>query len=164
MGGNGGDGLAARRAAVVATAVSQLGVREVGFNAGPDVEKYLRLVGSPPRSAWCSCFVSWCLRGGGVFTARFGRARDWFDKRHIVWARGRGAAPQPGDVVGYEWDAGHVSHVELLEQWGAGPTPVTIGGNTRGAGRSREGDGVFRCWRDKRQITYAADVIANPKY
>lgn len=164
MGGNGGDGLAARRAAVVAAAVSQLGVREHGFNAGPDVEKYQRVTGNHRGEPWCSSFVSWCFRAGGVITARFGAARSWFDRRHVVWRRGQGQAPQPGDLAGYRWGGAAIHHVGLIERWPAGPTAVTIEGNTSGRGRVREGDGVFRCWRDKRQIEEAADVISSPAY
>ncbi len=129
------------------------------------MEKYIRFVGSPPKSAWCSCFVSWVLRQGGVITARFGRARDWFDKKHIIWAGGKGATPQPGDLTGYKWGAANISHVGIVEKWGTGPSCVTIEGNTGGGGAlQREGQGVYRNWRDKRQITCVADVISNPKY
>jgi len=139
-------------------------VREVGFNAGPDVEKYIKFVGSPPRSAWCSCFVSWVLRTGGVLTARFGKAKSWFDKAHIIWAGGQGKTPQPGDLPGYKWGSSEVHHVGLIEKWPPGVTAVTIEGNTSGGKQNREGDGVFRNWRDKRQMAYVADVISTPTY
>lgn len=140
-------------------------MREVGRNGGPAVERYIKFVGSPAGSPWCSCFVSWVLRQGGVLTARFGRARDWFDKKHIIWAGGRGATPQPGDVVGYTWGMGRISHVGFIERWGTGVSAITIEGNTGGGGAlQREGEGVYRNWRDKRQMTYVANVIDNPKY
>ncbi|MGI4834622.1 MAG: CHAP domain-containing protein [Janthinobacterium lividum] len=128
------------------------------------MEKYLHFVGSPARSAWCSCFVSWVLRQAGVLTARFGRARDWFDRAHIIWARGQGKTPQPGDLTGYEWGSNQVHHVGLIEQWPPGVSCVTIEGNTSGGRQNREGDGVFRNWRDKRQIAFVADVLDNPRY
>lgn len=128
------------------------------------MEKYQKFGGGKRGDAWCSWFVTWCLRTSGVLTAKFGRARSWFDKAHIIWARGQGQTPQPGDLVGYSWGADHISHVGLIERWPAGVTAVTIEGNTSGGRQNREGDGVFRNWRDKRQMTYVADVISNPKY
>lgn len=141
-------------------------MREVGHNAGPQVEKYQRAGGGRKGDAWCSWFVTWCLRTGGVLTAKFGAARSWFDKRHIIWQQGRGATPRPGDVVGYQWNGGpHINHVGIIERWGTGVTCLTIEGNT-GGGRAllREGQGVYRNWRDKRQVRAVADVISNPKY
>ena len=150
--------------------LSQLGVREHGFNAGPDVEKYIRLVGSPPHSAWCSCFVCWVLRKAGVITALFGRACDWFDAAHTIWRGGHQVAgrppPRPGDLLGYTWGADHICHVELLiGEWGSGPAVKALGGNT-GGGRAllREGDGVFVNWRLKRMVAAVADPIDNPHY
>lgn len=155
----------ARRLAVVATAVGELGVREHGFNAGPDVEKYQHSTGNHRGEPWCSSFVAWCLRRGGVITGRFGAARSWFDRRHVIWRRGEGDTPQPGDLVGYRWGADHICHVGLIENWPAGISCTTIEGNTHGHGMlSREGDGVYRNWRDKRQVAYVADVISDPRY
>ena len=44
-----------------ATAEANKGVREVGKNAGPDVEKYLHSLGMTKGSPWCAAFVSWCV-------------------------------------------------------------------------------------------------------
>lgn len=141
-----------------------MGVREHGFNAGADVEKYQHVTGNDRGSAWCSSFVSWCLKIGGIVTAKFGAARSWFDKRHTIWANGQGKTPQPGDLPGYKWGSSQIHHVGLIERWPPGVSCVTIEGNTHGYGLSREGDGVFRNWRDKRQIAAVADVISNPRY
>lgn len=140
-------------------------MREVGYNAGPAVEKYQRFGGGKKGDAWCSWFVTWCLRQGGVLTARFGRARSWFDARHTIWQQGRGVTPRPGDLTGYRWGASHISHVGIVESWGSGVSCLTIEGNT-GGGKAllREGQGVYRNWRDKRQVWAVADVISNPKY
>ena len=154
----------AQRAAVVTAAVSQLGVREHGFNAGPDVEKYQRVSGNHRGDAWCSSFVSWCLKTAGIGTARFGAARSWFDRRHVIWAHGMGRTPQPGDLTGYRWGSREIHHVGIVEHWSPGVSCVTIEGNTHGFGRHREGDGVFRNWRDKRQVSAVADVVDNPRY
>jgi len=139
-------------------------VREHGFNAGSDVEKYQRCTGNNRGEPWCSSFVSWCLKSAGVVTARFGAARSWFDRRHVIWSHGRGRTPQPGDLTGYRWGGSTIHHVGLIERWPPGVSCVTIEGNTHGHGLSREGDGVYRNWRDKRLVAEVADVISNPHY
>lgn len=139
-------------------------MREHGFNRGPEVEKYQRAGGGRPGDAWCSWFVSWCLRTQGVACRAFGAAKSWFDQAHTIWRYGAGKTPQPGDLNGYTWGADHVCHVELVKSWPPGVSMEAIGGNTHGHGLSREGDGVFLNWRDKRQIAFVADVIDNPRY
>lgn len=150
-------------------ALSQVGVREHGFNRGKEVELYQRGGGGKPGDAWCSWFVSWCLRQARVATAYFGRARSWFDARHTIWINGHQVpdrpAPQPGDLLGYTWGADHICHVELLQKWTTGPSCQAIGGNT-GGGRAllREGDGVFVNWRLKRNVKSVANAIDTPSY
>ena len=150
-------------------ALSQVGVREHGFNRGQEVEMYQRGGGGKPGDAWCSWFVSWCLRTAKVLTAYFGAARSWFDARHVIWTNGApvagSPAPQPGDLLGYTWGADHICHVELLLAWTTGAACRAIGGNT-GGGRAllREGDGVFVNWRLKRNVKSVANVIDNPTY
>ena len=150
-------------------ALTQVGVREHGFNRGADVEKYQRAGGGKPGDAWCSWFVSWCLRQAGVVVRAFGKAKSWFDARHVIWLNGHQVAghpaPQPGDLLGYTWGADHVCHVELLQKWSEGPACQAIGGNT-GGGKAllREGDGVFVNWRLKRNVHAVANVLDDPTY
>jgi len=63
---------------------------------------YQRAGGGKPGDAWCSWFVSWCLRQAHVATAYFGRARSWFDARHTIWTNGHSLpgcpAPRPNDL------------------------------------------------------------------
>jgi hypothetical protein len=150
--------------------MSQVGVREHGCkNCGPEVEMYQRAGGGKRGDAWCSWFVSWCLRQAKVLTAYFGAARSWFDVRHTIWTNGHQVAgkpaPQPADLLGYTWGADHICHVELLAKWTDGPSCQAIGGNT-GGGKAllREGDGVFVNWRLKRNVKSVVNVIDNPKY
>jgi hypothetical protein len=150
-------------------ALSQVGVREHGFNRGKQVELYQRAGGGKPGDAWCSWFVSWCLRQAHAGTSYFGRARSWFDARHTIWTNGHPVpgcpAPQPGDLLGYTWGNPAIAHVELLLDWTTTPSCKAIGGNT-GGGRAllREGDGVFINWRLKRLVKSVANPIDNPKY
>lgn len=133
---------------VVQIALSQVGVREHGQNAGPEVEKYLREVGLGPGYSWCGAFVAWvfaeAVRQGGyddlvgppLFKGSAGALRTLALNPMLrvdqpVW---------PGIYVLDHGDGkGHV---------GFGIEPLANGifrdvsGNTNSAG-SREGDSVW---------------------
>lgn len=145
-----------------ATAEANKGVREVGKNAGPDVEKYLQCLGMTKGSPWCAAFVSWC-----VMTSRglakppkwcSGSAVSLFQmsgknavkvtpvdadykskvKPGYIWSRAQDATAAAAARKG-SWCQGHTGIVVAVDAIGF----HTIEGNTNAAG-SREGDGVYR--------------------
>ena len=145
-----------------ATAEANKGVREVGKNAGPDVEKYLHCLGMTKGSPWCAAFVSWC-----VMTSRglakppkwcSGSAVSLFQmsgknavkvtpvdadfkskvKPGYIWSRAQDPAAAAAARKG-SWCQGHTGIVVAVDAIGW----HTIEGNTNAAG-SREGDGVYR--------------------
>ena len=145
-----------------ATAEANKGVREVGKNAGPDVEKYLHCLGMTKGSPWCAAFVSWC-----VMTSRglpkppkwcSGSAVSLFQmsgknavkvtpvdadykskvKPGYIWSRAQDATAAAAARKG-SWCQGHTGIVVAVDAMGF----HTIEGNTNAAG-SREGDGVYR--------------------
>jgi hypothetical protein len=145
-----------------ATAEANKGVREVGKNAGPDVEKYLHCLGMTKGSPWCAAFVSWC-----VMTSRglakppkwcSGSAVSLFQmsgknavkvtpvdadykskvKPGYIWSRAKDATAAAAARKG-SWCQGHTGIVVAVDAIGF----HTIEGNTNAAG-SREGDGVYR--------------------
>ena len=145
-----------------ATAEANKGVREVGKNAGPDVEKYLHCLGMTKGSPWCAAFVSWC-----VMTSRglakppkwcSGSAVSLFQmsgknavkvtpvdadfkskvKPGYIWSRAQDATAAAAARKG-SWCQGHTGIVVAVDAIGF----HTIEGNTNAAG-SREGDGVYR--------------------
>lgn len=145
-----------------ATAEANKGVREVGKNAGPDVEKYLHCLGMTKGSPWCAAFVSWC-----VMTSRglakppkwcSGSAVSLFQmsgknavkvtpvdadfkskvKPGYIWSRAQDPAAAAAARKG-SWCQGHTGIVVAVDAIGF----HTIEGNTNAAG-SREGDGVYR--------------------
>lgn len=145
-----------------ATAEANKGVREVGKNAGPDVEKYLHCLGMTKGSPWCAAFVSWC-----VMTSRglakppkwcSGSAVSLFQmsgknavkvtpvdadfkskvKPGYIWSRAQDPAAAAAARKG-SWCQGHTGIVVAVDAVGW----HTIEGNTNAAG-SREGDGVYR--------------------
>lgn len=150
--------------AIIATATAEAnkGVREVGKNAGPDVEKYLHCLGMTKGSPWCAAFVSWC-----VMTSRglakppkwcSGSAVSLFQmsgknavkvtpvdadykskvKPGYIWSRAQDATAAAAARKG-SWCQGHTGIVVAVDAIGF----HTIEGNTNAAG-SREGDGVYR--------------------
>ena len=150
--------------ALIATATGEAnkGVREVGKNAGPDVEKYLHCLSMTKGSPWCAAFVSWC-----VMTSRglakppkwcSGSAVSLFQmsgknaikvtpvdadfkskvKPGYIWSRAQDATAAAAARKG-SWCQGHTGIVVAVDATGF----HTIEGNTNAAG-SREGDGVYR--------------------
>jgi hypothetical protein len=138
-------------------------VREVGRNAGPDVERYQRAVGLPKGSPWCAAFVSWCYMASKGLT----KAPGWCSgsavslyqtagrsktavrvtpldadfqskvKAGMVWSRAQDAEAATAARKGV-WCQGHTGIVVKVDSLGF----HTIEGNTNAAG-SREGDGVY---------------------
>ncbi|MBC6988914.1 CHAP domain-containing protein [Hymenobacter sp. BT491] len=126
------------------------------------MEMYQRMGGGKKGDAWCSWYVSWCLRMAGFKTPNYGRARSWFaDKNRIAYNHGRMSKayglPRTGDLVGYDWNKATVSHVGFIDLWPAsGPSCQTVEGNTSGGLLNRDGQGVFKNWRLKKQVAYVA--------
>jgi hypothetical protein len=114
------------------------GVREVGTsNSGPDVEKYLKVVGLGPGHPWCAAFVSWCLRQAGLLELPKGAAavRNWQAWRGVAPVK----LPRRGDLM-FWLNPDLTGHIGFVA--GVGPGWVrTIEGNTNAAG-SREGTHV----------------------
>lgn len=145
---------------VIATAESQLHVREkTGKNDGKEVERYLRNVGLGKGYAWCAAFVAWCHDENNIPNARSAYSPDWF-RSNVVYERntlsGIDFKSKPAQVFGLYFESkGRVAHVGLI----TGETKfsyTTIEGNTDADG-SREGDGVYRKIRNKRSIYVISD-------
>ncbi len=141
------------QAAILDTAISQIGVQEVpkGSNAGPEVEKYLRSVGLGKGYSWCMAFVYWCAVQASLRTGlpnalkRTGGVMDQFNSRPAL----RVSAPQPGDVFIMDYGKG-LGHTGIVEKV-VGTTIHTIEGNTNDEG-SREGYEVCRRKRSAASI------------
>jgi len=162
----GGVELSKAASALILTAFAEADkkVREVGRNAGPDVERYQRAVGLPKGSPWCAAFVSWCYMASKGLT----KAPGWCSgsavslyqtagrsktavrvtpldadfqskvKPGMVWSRAQDAEAATAARKGV-WCQGHTGIVVQTHALGFD----TVEGNTNAAG-SREGDGVYR--------------------
>lgn len=143
--------------AALRIAITQIGVREVGRNSGPQVNQYLDAVNLPPGYAWCAAFVYWCyaqaaraipLKNPLVQTA--GVLNHWNKaKAHGARLISQAAALadpsliKPGMIFVMEFGhgTGHTGIVESVDR--AKLTITSIEGNTDTVG-SREGVEVAR--------------------
>lgn len=131
---------------VLAQALSQVGVREVGVNRGERVDAYLRKTGVPLGQPWCAAFVWWCfvrtyesLEGTPPIprTARCETLR--------LWAKRQGklhSTPRRGDLFLILNASGKATHTGFVLAT-ADRLFTTVEGNTNSGG-SREGDGVYK--------------------
>jgi hypothetical protein len=149
------------RECVVKTFTSQLGVREAtGHNDGVEVEKYLASCRLKAGNPWCAAFVNWTLEQCNAPHRESGWSPAWFTDKTTILSSGNDAGyrPQPGDVFGIYFTEKHrVAHVGFILQWN-GDKVTTIEGNTNTMG-SREGDGVYKKIRLRKQIYVVANWI-----
>lgn len=138
------------------TCESQLGVRELtGNNDGLMVETFLRSVHLEKGNAWCAAFVSWVYQQCKIISPISGWCPDWFPADKVIYKSNQPTinqrAPQTGDVGGiYFPSKKRIAHMFIIILW-TDKYALTIEGNTNEAG-SREGDGVYKKKRLKRQI------------
>jgi hypothetical protein len=143
------------------TYTSKLGVRErSGRNDGVEVESYLSYVWLKPGQPWCAAFVSWTMGQNSIKRARSGGCVALMEQGRTIFIKDKTAQiPQYGDVFFiYFPEKKRVAHTGFVDQWGE-TMVITVEGNTNEAG-SREGDGVYRKRRLKRQI-YAVSTFLN---
>jgi len=153
-----------KRAAVIETAQSQIGVREAtGRNDGVQIELYLETVGLKKGNPWCAAFVAWCFRQCNINAPLSGYCPVWFRGNAVIYKRGSGTTfsnsnIRCGDVFGiYFPEMKRIAHQGLIESIQK-DCIITVEGNTNDM-LSREGDGVYRKRRQVRQIYMVANYI-----
>lgn len=136
---------------IINLANSQVGVREVGFNSGKEVESYQKAVDNKAmREAWCMAFVQWVIK---KVCAQYGIKTVLYPSENCqqvyihTMPRYQSSVPVVGGAfihqsrtVSYK---GHTGIVTGKAR--AGVFPATEG-NTNKAGSS-EGDGVYKKYR-----------------
>lgn len=126
---------------IVQIALAQVGTHETNSDNDSATCKY-QGSGCPPGEEWCADFVSWIYNQAGMpFTGGLdggwripgaAAVADWF-KANGIWINNPAApvpvndpkAPQPGDLVYYPDNGGHVNIVVSYD----GKTVTTVGGN-----------------------------------
>lgn len=141
------------RKLILCIAQAQLGIREAtGKNDGVAVEQYLIYTNNKKGEPWCASFVSWVYGQAGYPLPR----TAWSPALFPLGTRTD--EPQPADVFGiYFSKLKRIAHCGMVERTRANWI-YTIEGNTNLAG-SREGDGVYRKIRHRRNIKYYANWI-----
>lgn len=131
--------------ALLAVAVTEIGVREGWRNGGVRVDEYLASVGLPSGYPWCAAFIHWAAgkaRPAGFVNPcpRTAGALKLWELSHPDCKRFQ---PAPGRV--FVLDKGHgLGHVGIVEHVSTEDGSVTsIEGNSNREG-SREGDSVVR--------------------
>lgn len=139
---------------------SQVGVRELtGKNDGDQVEIYLRSVGLRKGNSWCAAFVCWVFDQVGVSNPNTGWSPAMFNSKNTIYKSGVATeTPQSGDVFGIWFsNLNRIAHVGFVDKWSS-KSVNTVEGNTNGYG-SREGNGVYRKIRLRKQIYKVAKII-----
>ena len=141
------------REKVVEKYTSQIGVRETdGNNNGKEIRSYLKSTGFNYPVPWCAAFVCWVLTACDLPNPQSAWSPSWFPKSKTIYRYGKGQTPQTADVFGIYYNRlNRIGHVGFIDHWGEGSYCITVEGNTNTAG-SREGDGVHKKRRLKRQI------------
>lgn len=141
---------------------SQIGVKEEGgANRGKMVEQYLAVTGLGPGYAWCAAYVSWCFIHAGIDAPVSAWVPSFAIQSHIIYKRGEPIKeiPKAGDVFMIWYDRlGRPAHIGFVDVWQK-QYVITVEGNTND-NYSREGDGVYRKKRLKRQVWAVSDFIS----
>ena len=141
--------------------LSQVGVREQGGNnRGPEVKMYLQSIGLGESYPWCAAFVSWCFQQVEIDAPVSGWVPAFALRDKMVYKQGRilKRLPKYGDVM-LIWfkRLNRPAHIGFIDEWGD-TWVITVEGNTNIDG-SREGDGVYRKRRLKKQIWAVTNFI-----
>lgn len=127
--------------------MSQVGIKEAtGHNDGREVQMYLRSVGLKGNYSWCAAFCVWTYKQSCIENSGSAWSPSCFPQNRLI----EKDSALSGDLFGiYFSEKGRIAHVGIVEKWGSWVT--TIEGNTDSDG-SREGDGVYRKRRLRKQI------------
>lgn len=142
---------------IIKIARKEIGVREAtNKNDGTRVGQYLNYVGFKEGAPWCAAWVSFCFGQAGYKMPRTAWSPALFPASRLA------KQPMPAFVFGI-WSpnlhrVAHVGFVERLQ----GDFVQTMEGNTSPGG-SREGHGVYRCFRHKKTIYSYANWLAERK-
>lgn len=66
---------------------SQIGIREIGTNTGPSVERYLSYVNLSKGNPWCAAFVCWVYGQAGIENPKTGWSPSLFPFHKVIWAK-----------------------------------------------------------------------------
>ena len=142
--------------AVLAWHTAHLNVREAtGNNDGPEIDAWLRLVGSPLRSPWCGATQGACQHAVGLpMPDGAGAARAWAVPGRTYYVRARRGSLdslRPGHcVLFYYANLGRIGHIgrlvaaqRAIRRGRPARGWLVVAGNT-GTGGGRDGAGIHQ--------------------
>jgi hypothetical protein len=154
---------------IIENATSYIGTVEIGNNAGPEVEAFLKSVGRRKGDSWCAAFVRYILdlSNAEYPTVRSGLAQAYITKKSIPAkhiAKGYKKV-EPGWLV--IWKKGNTfkGHIGFVTSWGK-ISGSTIEGNTSSGikGSQADGDGVYARKRSITDVFSFRIVYFTPTY
>ena len=140
-----------KQQAVIDIATKFVGVHEVGYNDGPEIEVFQSIISKPMHQSWCCDFVQYCVH---EVDKKLGSKTILFptESCHFLWVKtpqeARILIPEPGCLQVWAHYNGDVptglGHVGIVREVLPDQFLTTIEGNTSpGPGIERQGDGVY---------------------
>lgn len=135
--------------AIIEKALSQVGVKEVGFNSGAQIQEYQKVIGTAESEAWCMSFAQWCTK---QVCTEFGIANVLHPSEHCLTVFNNtpekyiSKEPKIGSLFIHKTYGKESGHCGWVKETSTTAKFSTIEGNTNAAGSS-EGDGVYESWR-----------------
>jgi hypothetical protein len=134
---------------LVKIAEQYIGVKELGENSGPEVEKFQMAVdGKASGESWCMAFVQYCIL---ELEQKTNKRSNIFHSEHCLttWNKSpielRRTSPEPGYIVIWKHGQTANGHTGIVSKVIGSVKFESIEGNTSdSACVNRNGDGVYR--------------------
>ncbi|GAB4049432.1 hypothetical protein GCM10028810_39760 [Spirosoma litoris] len=162
---------------VVNAAKAELGVHEIkGNNDAPRIDDYRSTTLGRKvkgwRDPWCAYYVCWAYKTNGAkippTCKNPAQAAQWFnDPKRFVYSKRKilPGKPRPGDVVGYRFKSGSISHIGIIVEWPDGKDYyISMEGNTGTSSTVYRDNNRNDAVRMKRRPKSLAYVVASTLY
>lgn len=165
------------RAKIVNLALTNTGICEVPVNRGKQIDKFRSIALdrkiSGATDPWCAYFIGYVFKSYGLKTKQLvgngyiSRASDWFkNKDKIIFQKGIGyrsrRRPKAGDVVGYKFTSGRISHIGILVEWNEiDGYALVVEGNTTPRNSVTRDENKNDCVRLKKRPISMIYIVSN---
>lgn len=146
---------------ILATALKEVGQREVKTNWSPRIKQYLAVCKVYSPAYWCGALPAFVHDTLGLpYPNGCAWTPNWFTKNRVYWNRGdRFSEARPGTEIGIYFDSKRrIAHIGILYRLDSEQGVYeTIEGNATRNTNSNNGDGVYIKFRDPWAIYQMAD-------